>query len=73
MIGEWQPIETAPRDGTRILLFVCGRIICGAWRDDKYAKRPRPYWGHDLEAYTGTRNMKNNPPTYWMPLPAVPE
>ena len=47
----WRPIETAPRDGTKVLLFWSdsGRrqrgIEVGYWNDDRNASRkPRPYW-----------------------------
>ena len=48
---EWQPIETAPKDGTRVLLYrpshyVWARIVCGKYADEQYAKKPRPYWTH---------------------------
>jgi hypothetical protein len=61
---EWQPIETAPKDGTLILgvkfdtdgqpwLAAFEWIIAGIW--DAYQ------WEVDWE------------PTHWMPLPAPPQ
>lgn len=60
---EWQPIETAPRDGTAVFVSLIGsdiphpaRFENGEWRMtwDRYA----------LSDWDG--------PTHWMPLPAAP-
>jgi hypothetical protein len=68
--GGWQPIETAPRDGTLILVgrFVkkcphgrAGRVEVDRWRDGK------PYLGF------GRFNPHYWPATHWMPLPEPPE
>lgn len=66
LMSEWQPIETAPKDGTKVILCeadqpsdVCmGWFMEGEWRD----------YG-DL----GCNGMCNYEPTHWMPLPIVPE
>lgn len=69
---EWQPIETAPRDGTR---FLAGRFV---------AKCPRgragfmsvDYWHNRKEnGYTGLGHFNEQfwPATDWMPLPTPPE
>lgn len=60
----WQPIETAPKDGTWMLLvgarWVVDGPVVGAWSSDHGG-----YW-HDCErGITGV--------THWMPLPAAPE
>lgn len=61
--NEWREIESAPKDGTRILA-VCGPHVCLlAWG----GKRP-PGWkmGGDYgQSFWGT-------PTHWMPLPDPP-
>jgi hypothetical protein len=74
---EWQPIETAPKDGTRILLyrpsyFDWARVIGGNWCDEKIAKKPRPYWTHDRECLIGVLEARQHQPTHWMPLPPPP-
>lgn len=66
-MSEWQPIETAPKDGTIVLLhrgilcfgyyFVGADKSCG-WITSKIARN------HDLQTI--------EPPTHWMPLPAPP-
>lgn len=59
----WRPIETAPRDGTRILLHRAGQgrwsTFVGAWSDHDR------FW-HDA-------NSLFRDPTHWMPLPAAPQ
>ena len=53
---DWQPIESAPRDGTRILANDddgCNSYIvwwCDGWCDDDYSAtvRPRPVLWHPL-------------------------
>lgn len=56
---EWQPIETAPKDGTQILMVIAGyEPLCGRWR--------RGTWTSDPDkAYFS--------PTHWQPLPAAPK
>jgi len=72
----WQPIETAPKDGTRVLLWVCdfGRwlCVCGSWDNDRHATKPKPYWTHDNARSNGIRDTRANQPTHWMPLPPPP-
>ena len=67
---EWQPIETAPKDGSSIL----------AWREGWYRPiyvrwvlNPRTgteFWNDEIEwdAY----ELENEPPTHWLPMPGPP-
>lgn len=72
-IMDWQPIETAPKDGSYVLLFFPVRgVMRGRWNNDAYATKPRPYWRHDLEPLYGTREVRKYQPTHWMPLPPPP-
>lgn len=64
----WQPIETAPKDGTVVLLMKRGnkvpnRIANGEWRETSSLKKPG-FW---VWAYLFFE------PTHWMPLPAPPK
>ena len=64
-MSEWRPIETAPRDGTKVLLceadqpteIVLGWWLQNAWRD----------YG-DI----GCGGFDDYNPTHWMPLPEPP-
>ncbi len=64
-----QPIETAPRDGTYIILFVSTEYTShphcevGHW-DHKY-QSTNPWRSHHNDAFTEGRYQ----PTHWMPLP----
>lgn len=77
-MSEWQDISTAPKDGTRILLYrpthiLDARIVFGRWDSDRYAKKPRPYWSHDLEPLWGVREARDCQPTRWAPTPEPPQ
>lgn len=76
---QWRPIETAPKDGTRILLYYPAsndlgydRTVAGRWDIDRFSSRPKPYWTNDLERMLGVRVLRAFPPSHWMPLPAAP-
>ena len=75
-IDGWRPIETAPKDGTMLLLagFNFGNpqrgqhITAGSWRNERgwWEGLPDPVAEH-LTANTQLNNL-----THWMPLPAAP-
>ena len=64
-LGAWLPIETAPKDGT-------GIIVCGdtgnVWCNVKWEKRPRA--GERWEHFALGALRFN--PTHWMPIPKAP-
>ena len=64
--ARWQPIETAPRDGTLIDLWAGERIANCAWNV------PSKCWAERVGAGFGGKHwaVVNNP-THWMPLPAA--
>jgi hypothetical protein len=72
-VSAWQPIETAPRDGSEIILgSAYGGVFAGFWSDVPN------YWGNfgwfeesDRAVCDATR--KPYKPTHWQPLPAPPE
>ena len=62
----WQPIETAPKDGTGILVYCQKSLtvpVTGGYWDDHPACQ---CW------IAGGYMQKVFPPTHWMPLPAPP-
>jgi hypothetical protein len=69
---SWQPMDTAPRDGTTFLA-VSGRnnaVVPCRWDDDRYAKSPKPYWSRS--DCWGSRDHRANPPIVWQPMPTYP-
>lgn len=63
-MSEWQPIETAPKNGQRILLWGLQYVM--------------PVTGSQYFEVNGWRiqpgmNALKNQPTHWMPLPRPPE
>jgi hypothetical protein len=69
----WQPIETAPKD-RHIIVWpptYTGGCSCAKWDDDRYAKRPRPYWRRIDASFVS--DSRGNPPTHWDDVPEGPE
>lgn len=72
-MAEWQPIETAPKDGTVVL--VCNRY--GTWvakHQEVYQSgyRPENPWFVMMLNMKHMSNPPNYRPTHWMPLPEPP-
>lgn len=74
-MSEWQPIETAPRDGTEILGFRPDQgVFIFRWAETSDFDSTDPGeewsedWWHDLWGW-----MEGDlQPTHWMPLPPPP-
>ena len=65
------PIETAPRDGTEILLWIYGRRLIGAWLP--YMDPSYPFVWQDDEGRAISRPWKDDAePTLWVPLFKAP-
>ena len=62
-MNKWQPIETAPKDGTHILVCVEKKYVYLVWWFDN----PRG-WCWDL-----TNTPMVGSPSHWMPLPEPPK
>lgn len=62
MFPRWQPISTAPKDGTEILIFAedeetTGNVLVSRWRNDTI---PNGWAGSER-------------PSHWLPLPLPPK
>lgn len=64
-LEQWQPIETAPKDGTRILL---------GWKGASVMPQAIARWltdGWSIDSPLAGRFVR--PPTHWQPLPLPPK
>lgn len=64
---RWRGIETAPRDGTRILAWRDGQPIIAWWDDDRYGGKQKPYW-NGSDGFHRLAWMRVTPPTHWQPI-----
>lgn len=73
-MNEWQPIETAPRDGELILLSNSDGVWVGKYTP-VYASGfvPQNKWSSWLLNHDHFKCSKSINPTHWMPLPESPE
>ena len=71
---EWQPIDTAPRDGTRVLLSNAHGVWMAEYRPVcTSGYRPdSPWFSVMLNHEHIPRVGRHNKPTHWMPLPEPP-
>jgi len=67
---QWQPIETAPRDGTHIL---------GYWKTMRITDYPAVLYKDDCFlnpnafSFVGKVELEEVFPTHWMPVPTPPK
>ena|SRR3990167_3521283 len=85
-MSEWQPIETAPKDGTEILVYyefaTVPIVHIARWDDDRFdqwegerfaSKADKIGWWSYVETSVSQHKLDEfNTPTHWMPLPAPP-
>ena len=74
-MSEWQPIKTAPRDRTRVLVTWSGTYACSHHVRVACFDFPEPHskkraWCGDGEQTFGNQLIR---PTHWMPLPEPPK
>lgn len=69
-MSEWQPIETAPKDGTWAIVgwfHLAGQVSLAVG-----------FWHAHKRAWCDVRNVLHGPnpeqlPTHWMPIPDPPQ
>lgn len=71
--SPWQPIDTAPADGTYVLVCCSGK-----WESFPHRLPKSAYFGTFRKGYIGNmcwRDIQGSPiePTHWMPLPESPQ
>ena len=80
---EWISIDSAPKDGTEIILMKGSRVTCGSWQvfveTESHYDSSGNYIGSDEIdcgaswcSYDGGF-CEDDEPTHWMPLPEPPE
>lgn len=74
-MSDWQPIETAPRDGTHILVINAaflheGEMCVAFWHTLRGEKQEDGRW--DVTGYGGYEAEPEVEPTHWQPLPEPP-
>ena len=69
-VSGWMPIETAPRDGRRVLVWIDEKSLKRDQRQSQFAR----LWFYDdgtvgggAEGFNGEWNI-----THWMPAPEAP-
>ena len=79
-MSDWQPIETAPKDGTKILVGRDGhQTTTGVWVEDKgrtlVPDLNEPYWEKFDHSWWDVVFSEDEwfSPTHWMPLPEPPK
>lgn len=81
----WQPIETAPRDGTDILVYYEFATVpiahIARWDDGEMwdstgfsSQEEAAGWWSNIESFVSQHKLSGyNTPTHWMPLPEPPK
>lgn len=77
---DWQPIETAPKDGRTLILSDGKSVFPGFWHDpDEFdsamgaAFETEPGWYHVSEVEDWQKRESGpSTATHWMPLPEPP-
>lgn len=66
---EWRPIETAPKDGTTLLLCGPGHSIACGWWEEEVNGYNDPGWTDGTVQSFGYETVTKLDPTHWMPIP----
>ena len=75
-MSEWQPIETAPKDGTEVLVFCRHGVKIAYWNAEPtvWDGSNDPCWTvfEPEDYFYGFHLVGPSAPTHWMPLPSPP-
>lgn len=72
-MSEWQPIKTAPRDGTPVLIWDNG-VYRAHWSEEAHDYKFEDYPGWQIfDCEDGFYSVASKSPTHWMPLPEPPK
>lgn len=82
--NQWRDIETAPKDGTRILLFdpAIGPTVISGWWDKSFEikydeEKDETFevgaWTDGCVVSFGYEETASYSPTHWQPLPEAPQ
>lgn len=69
-MSEWQPISTAPKDGTRVLVYPT--LTVAMWRSYRNDGDDAG-WSDGLVKSWAYEEITELEPTHWQSLPAPPE
>jgi hypothetical protein len=74
---EWQPIETAPKDGEDVLVLLNMATVpvvhIARWETGEDADWPQGWWSYPLHSVTQELLDGYRSPVAWMPLPSTKE
>ncbi len=78
-VAQWQSIETAPRDGTNILVWADGyqwpEVVRYEIYDDPIVEAEageKGYWRYSEDLLADIMHIDKDEISHWMPLPAAP-
>lgn len=78
-MSKWQPIETAPKDKTGVIIACPSMRVRGEWVVGEAYFSPDEYgdgwwWANTSpgDYHSSPIIETNNPPTHWQPMPAPP-
>ena len=71
-MSEWQPIETAPKDGREILLYDGDRVTFGGYLNAQ-SQGVEPQAEHETFCGWWSVSGSDDVFTHWMPLPEPPK
>jgi hypothetical protein len=73
MSMDWQPIETAPLDGSKVIILLNGHVTVGDYSVREHFENGKSVYRNASWRVLGMYWPGEEPaPTHWMPLPKAP-